>query len=233
MKHCNYNPHTLIALDEKKPVRILSSGWFIATTIFLGLFMLSRYWNLSVALRYWFLFFFLFSFLHFVRHVFRVMVEASIEVVLDDLPMFFRKLAYGKWQGRYYEFNGVHVGVFEGNRDTPSYVILADLQYALGVRPTETEFRRLKSAFGKAMFQSADPLAKKRWVVDDVSAVKYVETYARTVKHSDVGWRLSRWLTRSVFRQIDNRRSQATGRTYAFTGPGFTGETVSAQSNAA
>ena len=142
-----------------------------------------------------------------------------LDTALDDLPRWWRWLAYRGWHGKHRAFDDHRVRVLDGERDTPSRVFAADIFEILNLKPSATEIAKLKVRYDHNLFQSVESPAEGEWLFTDAACLAFVRAYLDD-ERSDRGrtaLRLSLWLERSVFMPIDNRRTAQTGKDYPFT----------------
>ena len=126
-----------------------------------------------------------------------LLARRFLNVAFDDVPHWWRKLAYRGWHGKYRAFDDCRVRVIDGERDAPSRVFAADIFAILDLPPPED---------GESLFTDAACVAFVRGYLDEQRSPR-----GRTAH------KLALWLERSVFMPIDNRRTAATGKSYAFT----------------
>ena len=142
-----------------------------------------------------------------------------LPILMDDMPYVLRKLAYHGWHGRYRAFEGRRIRVIDGERHTPSRVFAYDIFGALGQKPSLTDLEMLQTRYGTGFEKGTEEPAEDEWLFTDEACVGYVRRHMdeqRTQRGRDA-MKLAIWLEREVFLPIDNRRTAATGKTYAFT----------------
>ena len=142
-----------------------------------------------------------------------------LPVVMEDVPYLWRKAVYAGWHGKYRAFEDRRVRVIDGERHTPSRVFAADIFEILGQKPSLTDLESLQTRYGTGFEKGTEEPAEDEWLFTDEACVGYVQRHMdeqRTQRGRDA-MKLVIWLEREVFMPIDNRRSAATGKTYAFT----------------
>jgi len=130
-----------------------------------------------------------------------------------------RKLVHHGWHGKYRAFDGQRVRVIDGERHTPSRVFAYDIFKILGQRPSLTDLEKLETRYGTGFEKGTEEPAEDEWLFVDEVCVGYVRNHMdeqRTARGRNA-MKLALWLEREVFMPIDNRRTQETGKTYAFT----------------
>jgi len=156
----------------------------------------------------------------FVAPVFAYLLSRLlVNSLFDDAPQWVRSFLYLGWHGHYRSFEDRKVRVLEGERDRPTRVFAADIFDILALRPDSIELARLAARYGDQFVRGGEEPARDEWLFTDAACLAFVRGYmdeARTPRGRDAK-KLALWLERSVFMPIDNRRSAATGKTYAFT----------------
>lgn len=138
-----------------------------------------------------------------------------LTLLFEGLPRWFRTDA--GWNGEYHAFDNMRIRVIEGNGDYPSFVVLQDVWKIFNWVPKDMDIGMLRRKFGKSLCQSDDSRVKGKWVLEDKALVQYVSSLVHDKDIGSTASRFNLWLQRSVFRQIDNRRTLATGKDYTFT----------------
>jgi hypothetical protein len=142
-----------------------------------------------------------------------------VPTLMDDVPHWWRRLAYRGWHGKYRAFEDRRVRVIDGERDTPSRVFAADIFAILDETPSAVDIAKLEARYGAQFVRGTEGLAEDEWLFTDVACLAYVRgrmDEQRTTRGRDAH-KLALWLERSVFMPIDNRRTAATGKIYPFT----------------
>ena len=142
-----------------------------------------------------------------------------LNLALDDLPHWWRRLAYSGWHDRYRAFEGHRVRVIDGEKERPSRVYAADIFGILGLAPTPLELRKLAARFRGGFQRGAEGSEANEWLFDDAACIAFLRTHLddRRTPRGRTAQLLVLWLERTVFMPIDNRRTAETGKTYAFT----------------
>lgn len=138
-----------------------------------------------------------------------------LTLLFEGLPRWFRTDA--GWNGEYHAFDNMRIRVIEGKGDYPSFVVLDDVWKIFNWLPKNMDIGMLRRKFGKSLRQSDDSRVKRKWVLEDKALVQYVSSLVHDKDVGSTAIRFNLWLQRSVFRQIDNRRTLATGKDYTFT----------------
>ena len=128
---------------------------------------------------------------------------------MEEPQHWWRKLVYRGWHGKYRAFEDRRVRVLDGERESPSQVFAADIFDILGQSPSDTELAKLAARYGTGFVKGAEDLGEGEWLFSDEACMAYIRGHG--------AHKLALWLERSVFMPIDNRRTAATGKTYAFT----------------
>ncbi|MBV9190312.1 MAG: hypothetical protein JO292_03735 [Betaproteobacteria bacterium] len=142
-----------------------------------------------------------------------------LKFVMEHPQHWWRLLVYSGWHGKYRAFQGHRVRVIDGERYTPSRVFAADIFEILGQKPSLTDLELLQTRYATGFEKGTEDPAEDEWLFTDEACVGYVQRHMdeqRTQRGRDA-MKLATWLEREVFMPIDNRRSAATGKTYAFT----------------
>ena len=142
-----------------------------------------------------------------------------LPVVMEDVPYLWRKAVYAGWHGKYRAFEGQRVRVIDGERHTPSRVFAHDIFKVLKQTPSLSDLEALATRYGTGFEKGTEEPAEDEWLFTDEACIGYVQRHMdeqRTPRGRDA-MKLAGWLEREVFMPIDNRRSAATGKTYAFT----------------
>ena len=142
-----------------------------------------------------------------------------LPILMDDMPYAWRKLVYRGWHGKYRAFEDRRVRVIDGERHIPSRVFAADIFAILGQSPSDVDLAKLEARYGTGFERGTEGLAEGEWLFVDEACMAYMRGYMdeqRTPRGRDA-MRLALWLEREVFMPIDNRRTAATGKAYAFT----------------
>lgn len=151
----------------------------------------------------------------------RGLASAVVDVLANALPRALVALMHRGWHGAYRTFDGFQVRVVEGEDETPSTVVADDLMSLLDQKISARDRRKLAMRFPGDFVRSEHPLADGLWVFTDRASLDYLKGFfSRRDGQGDTARRLAAWLEREVFRPIDNRRTQATGRAYRFTTDG-------------
>ena len=138
-----------------------------------------------------------------------------LALLFEGLPRWFRTDA--GWNGEYHAFDNMRIRVIEGEGDCPSFVVLEDVWKMFNSAPKDMDIGMLRRKFGKSLRQSDDSRVKGKWVLEDKALVQYVSSLVHDKDIGSTANRFNLWLQRIVFRPIDNRRTLATGKGYAFT----------------
>jgi len=138
-----------------------------------------------------------------------------LTLLFEGLPRWFRTDA--GWNGEYHAFDNMRIRVIEGEGDYPSFVVLEDVWKMFNSAPKDMDIGMLRRKFGKSLRQSDDSRVRGKWVLEDKALVQYVSSLVHDKDIGATANRFNLWLQRIVFRPIDNRRTLATGKNYAFT----------------
>ena len=132
-----------------------------------------------------------------------------LKSAVEDPQRWWRQLVYRGWHGKYRAFEDRRVRVIDGERDTASRVFAADIFGFLNQSPSDMDLAKLEARYGAGFVRGTEGLAEGEWLFSDEACMAYVRGHGAQ--------KLALWLERSVFMPIDNRRTKATGKTYAFT----------------
>jgi hypothetical protein len=142
-----------------------------------------------------------------------------LNAALFDAPYLWRKLVYRGWHGKYRAFEDKRVRVIDGERERPSRVFAADIFQILELPPVLVEPAKLAARYRGEFTQGTDGEEDGEWLFTDAACMAFVRGYLDDQRSARgrTAHQLALWLERMVFMPIDNRRTKATGKTYAFT----------------